>query len=239
MSTTTSEPLGYLSVCQARDGIMQPEKPEPPTPRRLPERERLAQVYEANQLPGAANPRWLFLTSRPGGEAAAGRISSGRLRIGGDGRTLPRWSNERTDGFDSLQLERGFTAEARVQVSGANSLRRGFDLEIYAAGIPLTANHYLLTITPSGVYYWYDRRFVPVAEGLDNAGAPHTYRLAVREDTAAQIYRDGKLLGAQAADLIIDWRQPARGSYLEWGLGTGKAEALVERIAYDLSGPYQ
>ena len=113
------------------------------------------------------------------------------------------------------------------------------DLELFARAGTINVNHYLLTVTTDAVHYWYDGRFVPVAEGLDNTGGAHSYRLAVRDDTAVQIYRDGALLAVHDADLLTSWRTPARGSYVEWGLGSPEAEAKVGRVAYDVSGAYQ
>jgi len=67
----------------------------------------------------------------------------------------------------------------------------------------------------------------------------HTYRLAIRDDTAVQIYRDQTLLGVEKPDLQIGWREPTRGSFIQWGLSAGEAEALVSHISYDLTGPCQ
>ena len=117
----------------------------------------------------------------------------------------------------------------------ANSLRS----ELFARAGTINVNHYLLTVTADAVYYWYEERFVPLAEGLDNTDDTHSYRLAVRDDTAVQIYRDGALLAVHDADLLTSWRTPARGSYVEWGLGSPEAEAKVGRVAYDVSGAYQ
>ncbi|MHC4574694.1 MAG: hypothetical protein ACYS76_11280 [Planctomycetota bacterium] len=61
----------------------------------------------------------------------------------------------------------------------------------------------------------------------------HTYRIAVRPDRVAQIYRDGKLIGARQHE----YRTP-REAYIQLGAGAG-AEVLVEYFAYDLTGPYQ
>jgi hypothetical protein len=115
----------------------------------------------------------------------------------------------------------------------------GVDLELFARAGTLNVNHYLLTVTARAIHYRYDGHLLPVAEGVDNTDGPHVYRLAVREDTAVQIYRDGVLLAVHDADLLISWRTPARGSYLEWGLGAPGAEARVDRVAFDASGAYQ
>ncbi|MHC4708160.1 MAG: hypothetical protein ACYS8I_13860, partial [Planctomycetota bacterium] len=97
----------------------------------------------------------------------------------------------------------------------------------------------LLSITATRVYYWHDNEFIEVAKGLDNSSEMHTYRLAIRDDTVVQIYRDNTLLGVKKADLQIGWREPARGSYIQWGVNTIETKAFVGHIAYDFAGPSQ
>jgi formylglycine-generating enzyme required for sulfatase activity len=95
---------------------------------------------------------------------------------------------------------------ATIELSGAQ------ELNLYVRTGPLTTNHY--TVKP----------------------AAGRYRLAIRDDTAVQIYHDGKLIAVEPADLIIDWRQPARGTYLEWRSG---ASIDTQFLAIDLSGAYK
>jgi hypothetical protein len=256
MSAGTSEPKGYLSVTQTADGAIQllstwnhyafnlawleAEAPRPssPKPRPLAGRETLARAFGASRLPTSGDPAWQLVAT----DAEEGRVArvleEGGLRITADGADLARWSNERLDGFHDTDIRSGLTAEIEVQVL-KSAAGRGVDLELFARAGTLTVNHYLLTVTADAVHYWYDGRFVPVAEGLDNTDAMHAYRLAVRDDTAVQIYRDGALLATHDADLLISWRTPARGSYVEWGLGSLEAEATVGRVAYDVSGGYE
>ncbi|MHC4389679.1 MAG: hypothetical protein ACYSX1_13880, partial [Planctomycetota bacterium] len=73
----------------------------------------------------------------------------------------------------------------------------------------------------------------PVAEGLDNTDAMHTYRVAVREDRVVQIYRDEKLLGVKR----YEYRTP-RDPYIQFGAGHG-VQALLNYVAYDLNGPFR
>jgi len=72
---------------------------------------------------------------------------------------------------------------------------------------------------------------VPLAEGLDNTDEMHTYRVAVRPDRVAQVYRDGELLGVKP----VEYRTP-RSPYIYFGAGAG-LEALVAYVSYDLDGP--
>jgi formylglycine-generating enzyme required for sulfatase activity len=256
MNAHNSEPLAYLSACQGPDGVIHlisswnhyafnlawlketpPKEPSGPAIRKLPVREKLAHVYDGTGLPENASPKWQFVAENV--HAADPLINPGQgvLKIGVDTLTRVRWSNERIEGVEQADAHKGTTAEISVQVNNSNQKNRGFDFEVFVRGGTLTVNHYFLSITPTGVYYLYDKEFVPIAEGLDNSSAMHTYRLAIRDDTAVQIYRDGELLGARRADLLIGWRVPARGSYIEWGGGASQTEALVDYIGCDLSGP--
>jgi hypothetical protein len=136
----------------------------------------------------------------------------------------PEGSNERDGTFDSLNAAKGFSIEMRTQ-SG-----RAANLDVYARSSALMSSRYSLRLTADAVEYWFDGAFRRVAATGGAGTAAHTYRLAVRDDTAVQIYRDGQLLATQPAAFIIDWRQPARGSYVEW--------SGAETLSYDLSGAY-
>jgi len=211
MNPGSSEPLGYLSVCQDIFGIihlisstnhyafniawLKDEAPAPvgPTARRLPQRRLLANVLDTEKRIG-------FL--------------------------------------EKVDAHRGLTAEAAVRIIESEPAR-GFDFELFIRGGTLTVNHYLLTITTGAVHYWYDNKFVPIARGLDNTDTVHTYRLAVREDTAVQIYRDEKLLATMPMDVRIGWMEPARGSYIRWGTTENNINTVIHKIAYDPTGPYR
>jgi hypothetical protein len=54
-------------------------------------------------------------------------------------------------------------------------------------------------------------------------------RVAVRPDTVAQVYVDGKLREVLPAELVIDWRVPARGTFMEWS---------GEAVRVDLGGAF-
>jgi formylglycine-generating enzyme required for sulfatase activity len=252
----SSEPLGYLSGTQSADGVIHilssanhyafnmawlSSTPPMRIGRQngvLESRRELSVVYNASTVPTQAKPPWHFLGETLESQSRAVRLVSRGLSIRPESDSFPRWSNERLDGFYAADPTLGFTAEIQTQVWGGKG-RTGIDFEIYARGGTLTANHYRISVTGNGVYYWYDGRLIPLATGLDNASGIHTYRLAVRPDTAVQIYRDDRLLSTQPQDLQTSWRQPTRGSYIEWGVAHRHSRALVSKIAYDLSGPYQ
>jgi hypothetical protein len=258
MNAHNSEPLAYLSVCQGLDGVIHlisstnhyafnltwlkespPDAPKMPTARSLPVRRRLKMIYNGSRLPTMSNPPWHFVAEAAEETRFAGIAYPGALRIDSEGQENICWSNERLEEHAKMDAHKGLAAEVAVQVPGSSQTNHGFNFEVFVRGGTLTVNHYSLAVTPTGVYYLYDRKLVEVAEGLDNSSAMHTYRLAVRDDTAVQIYRDGQLLGVQLADLVIGWREPARGSYIEWGCAAAQAEALVDYIAYDPAGPSQ
>jgi hypothetical protein len=55
------------------------------------------------------------------------------------------------------------------------------------------------------------------------AVGPGNWRITVREDTAAQVYREGKLADVLTPEIIIDWRLSARGRHLESRGGVRRA----------------
>jgi len=254
MNPHNSEPLGYLSACQDAFGVIHlisstnhyafnlawlkaspPEASKSPTPRILKARRQLAQVYDASVPPDKADPPWeLVSDTRQVADVETRRI----LRMGRAGRTCFKWSNERLDGLAEADAHNGLTAEVTVRVR-QSAPRRGFDFELFLRGGALTVNHYLITITATGVYYWYDNQFLEIVADLDNRSEMHTYRLAVRQDTVVQIYRDEQLIGVGRPDLQIGWAEPARGSFIRFGPGAAGTEAILDRLAWDTAGPFQ
>jgi hypothetical protein len=253
MNSDSSEPLGYLSGCQGQDGVIHlitsrnhyafnlewlrtsAELPAGPRPRSLPPEGELKVLYDGSGNPTESS--WHFVAQ--GSERdAVGAEGPGPATIRAGSGNGARWSNERTGVFPGADPHHGLTAEVTVQVVRTDQPDRGFDLEVYLRGGTLTVNHYLLSITPAEVFYWHDNEFRKMADGLDNSGGAHVFRMAVRDDTVFQVFRDGELLGLGKADLLIDWRRPARGSYMEWGMG-GPGEAVVGRVSCDLTGAYR
>jgi hypothetical protein len=113
------------------------------------------------------------------------------------------------------------------------------DLELYDA----QGARYAITITPGGIY-WYEGvvrgtsylpfdGFTPLAEGLDNADGLHDYRIAVRSDRVAQIYRDGERIGVRR----FEYRTP-REAYLAFGVGES-VTAEVASVGFDLEGAFE
>ncbi len=257
MDAHNSELVGYLSVCQTADDLVHlissqqhytfnlkwlttrpPAAPAPSSPkaRQLPARHSLAKIYRPKGLPSMDEWKWGFrggpkeddvITLSPGNPPKIHTADNQQCW----------WRSEKADGYDAVDRKKGFSAEIKTQIIKSTLGRRGVDLELYDG----FGSRYAITITDTGVY-WYEGlvrgsafldfdQYTLVAEGLDNTDMMHTYRLAVREDRVVQIYRDEKLLGMRR----YEYRTP-RAPYLQFGAGHG-VEALVDYIAYDLSGP--
>ncbi|MBI1789243.1 MAG: SUMF1/EgtB/PvdO family nonheme iron enzyme [Acidobacteria bacterium] len=219
-SPSTSEHLGYLSVTQSRDGLIH----------LLTSKNHyafnLAWIKQGQPaVPQEPQPNLLPVRTALTRTVTAAPIPGSQPQ---------RWSNERMDSTIALDPAKGFTVEARVQVFGSGA----FDLEAWAPSGPRFTTHYQIKVTTTAVFYWHDGDFGQIASGLDNAGAAHLYRLAVREDTAVQVYRDGRLLATLPADQGSSLAQAARGPYVEWGSGA-EARVSVERVALDPAGAFR
>jgi hypothetical protein len=116
---------------------------------------------------------------------------------------------------------------------------RGFDFELYAGNGSSSGNRYFISITTTGIY-WYDGGFSLLAEGLDNSGEMHTYRICVLPSAIAYIFRDGQLLAARQADHSVDTLLGASGPYFQWGDGASgsEADAELEYVSFDLEAGY-
>jgi len=257
MDAATGEPKGYLSVCQAADGIIHlissrlhyafnlawlktPLAPSPRfVPRRLPARRVLGVVFEPKMLPSAARPAWRFTGSGMKESKAVSFPAPGVMKIDTGGKQRARWVSDGPDGFGAVDPAKGFTAEIRLQVLKSTSRMRGIDFEAYVGDGSAAGSRYFITITRTAVY-WLDHGFTRLAEEVDNHSAMHVYRFAVREDGSVQIYRDDELLSVRPAAHAVDPLLPAHGPYLQWGEGAGasEADALVGHVAYDLTGAY-
>ncbi|HUT30555.1 MAG TPA: SUMF1/EgtB/PvdO family nonheme iron enzyme [Sedimentisphaerales bacterium] len=254
MSPHNTESVGYLAVCQTPDGVINlltsrqhcafnlkwvmtlppaaPTRPTPSDAKALPGKERLEKVYILSESMKRAE--W-FARS----ENFAKPPSSDRpLKISNEGGGFYERGADPA-GFAAVDDKKGFTVELKTKVIKRKPEAKAVDIELYDGA----GSRYALAITDTGVY-WYEgyiqgsaflplAEFVPVAEGMDNTDDMHVYRMAVRPDRVAQIYRDGRLIGARQHE----YRTP-REAYIQLGAGPG-AEVLVEYFAYDLGGPYQ
>ncbi|MHC4062750.1 MAG: sialidase family protein, partial [Planctomycetota bacterium] len=258
MDAHYSEFVGYLTVCQSPDNVIHllssqchyafnlkwlmtrppaASAPASPAVRQLPAKGSLPNVYRPKGLPTRDDWGWGLAGSSE--KDTISLASDGTLKIHTGEKQQLWFRSEKKDVFGPVDQEKGFTAEMRTQVLKASPNRRGVDLELYDGA----GSRYAITITDTGVY-WYEglvlgsvfldfEQFTALAEGLDNTGAMHTYRVAVREDRVVQIYRDEKLLGVKR----YEYRTP-RDPYIQFGAGHG-VQALLNHVAYDLSGPFR
>jgi hypothetical protein len=256
MNARNGEPVGYLTVWQGANGVIHllssrqhyafnpawietlpptpPPASPPPKAYQLPAMRRLPNIYRPKGLPSQDRWKWDF-SARNFKESDVISVSpEGHLKINTDAGRAFWLRTEEPDIFGAADPKTGFTVEIKTQVLKRSPNQRGIDLEIYDGA----GSRYVITVTDTGVY-WYEGlirgtallpfdQYIPLAEGLDNTDSMHTYRLAVRADRVAQIYRDGKLLGVRR----YQYRTP-RYPYILISVGSG-FQGLVEYVAYDL-----
>ena len=223
MGLGAAEPTGYVSITQARNGVIHV-------------------ISSMNHY--AFNLAWIKAApSHPSPMPAVRQLASKSLltvslspeqmqthRVA---RTL--WSNERTGAMDALDIEKGFTAEARISLGKSD--RDYFILRAFVRSGCTMCNRYWVKVTNQGAFYWYAQEW----HLLQDAVAPFrmgTYRMAVRDDTCVQIYRDERLLAAFPPSYEIGFAPPTRGSWLEWEIEIEGAEPSVAAVSYDLEGPF-
>jgi formylglycine-generating enzyme required for sulfatase activity len=259
MDASNSEPVGYLAVCQSADGIINlvssyqhyafntkwlmtapptaPPPPPPPAFKMIPLKADLPNVYEPKGLPSKDKWRWSFSSRHFNESDVVSMAGDGLLKIHTNDQQQFWLRTEKKEIFGPVNPKKGFTAEIKTHVLKRSPDQRGVDFELYDGA----GSRYAITITDTAVY-WYQgtvmssallpfSQYVPLAENMDNTDAMHTYRIAVREDRVAQVYRDGRLLGTKP----VEYRTP-RSPYIYFGAGPG-LEALVEYVSYDLDGP--
>jgi hypothetical protein len=223
MGPGAAEPTGYVSVTQARNGVIHaissmnhyafnlawikaaPAKPSPmPSVRNLAIKSTLSVACTAQQME--------------------------RYQV-----ALRHWSNERTGAMDALDIEKGFTAEAKIQLGDSD--KDQFILRAFVRSGCTMCNRYWLRVTNLGAFYWHAGDWQPLKDAIPPV-ALGSYRMAVRDDTCVQIYRDGRLLAAFPPSYEIGFAPPTRGCWLEWETGSDSLESSVQAIAYDLDGPF-
>jgi len=217
-----------------------------PQAKQLSAKRDLRSVYDPAGLPSQADWGWKFKGSKDekgdeiGESVTVSFPKKGIMKIRTGAGQQVWWRSEKDDTIGQCDYKRGYTAEIRAQVVKSSASERGVDLEIYNG----KGSRHVMTITANGVYWYegittgsafleFEGQYVPLAEGLDNTDSMHTYRLAIRPDRIAHVYRDGKLIGVKK----FEYRTP-RGPYIYFGLGRG-GEALIDYVGFDLSGPYR
>ena len=212
---------------------------QPPEPVELLGKAELDVVFDACNILTDGSP-WQWTGSGTTQEAVVSYPEPNIMRVDTGPGQRARWVNDNNDSFGPVDDGIGFTAEIRMRVFKSTSSSRGIDFELYVGDGSLPGKRYFITVTTTGIYWYEGGAFEPVTTGLDNSSQMHTYRLAIRRDGIAQIYRDGNLLGARIADFSIDHLVAAAGSYFQFGDGAESSETDVEfeYVAFDLSGPF-
>jgi hypothetical protein len=253
MDSDSSEPQGYLSVCQGRNGVIHMissnlyyafnqqwlEETPPPTfavqTKTLPVKNIPDSIYDCNEISTQSTEPWMFISD--GLESSFASIpSEGVIQLQADTGEMPRWSNERINSFVDAQVEDGFTIEAKCKVLSSSSSSSGFELEAVTRCGTLRILTYGLTVSPDRVYF----NGSLLASGLDNSSDFHRFRMSIREDSNVQIYRDFELLGTiRMTSQGTGWRLPTRGNYIEFGINADSADVLIDSIFYDYTGGYE
>lgn len=260
MSPYSAEPVGYLAVCQSPDGIihlissihhyafnkkwlMTPppvaKEPQQLKPKKLRVKRKLAKTYEPAVLPSEHNWKWNCNAKKIKEENAVSFLTKGIINLTTGPNQQIWFRSEEPEIFGKVKYKKGYTAEIKTQIIKTTDGERGIDLEIYNG---VGARH-VMTITEDAIW-WFNGvktgsgfisfdQYIPLAQNLDNTDTMHTYRIAVRPDRVAQIYRDNELIGTR----LYEYRTP-RGPYIYFGAGEG-VQALIDYVAFDLKGAFQ
>ncbi|HZQ43998.1 MAG TPA: SUMF1/EgtB/PvdO family nonheme iron enzyme [Acidobacteriaceae bacterium] len=221
MGPGNAEPTGYVTLTQARNGLIHVVSSmdhyefnlkwaenglKDPSP--LPQPRTLARKTElATQIPNADMHRYRT--------------------------ALHLWTNERTGALDTLNIAKGFTVEA--QLPAFTSSNDYFILRAFVRSGCTMCNRYWLRASQDGVSYWYAGRWQHLlAQYIPNA----RIRMAVREDTCVQIYYADKFLASYPASYEIGFAAPTRGSWFEWEYVPLGQESEPPLVAYDMSGAF-
>jgi len=249
MSATSAEPRGYLSICQAANGVihlisskqhyafnfawLNTPPPAPPEPVELKVKAELRATYRPAGLPSEAG--WRYNGTSANESEALEVLPGGGIRITTGANERVRWVGDTMKTF-AARADTGHTAEITVKVTRSTSNSRGIDFETYVPGV----GRAFITVTTSSVF-WHGGGFDRIAEKLDNASAAHTYRMAVGADGFVHIFRDGKRLAIRSAAAGPDPLARAKGAYIQWGEGAraSEANAVITRLGCDTTGAYR
>jgi formylglycine-generating enzyme required for sulfatase activity len=248
MSATSAEPRGYLSICQAANGVihlisskqhyafnlawLKTPPPAPPRPAELEAKAELQTSYRPTSLPTETG--WRYSGTGVAENKAVEVLPGGGVRLKTAANQRVRWVGEKKT--FAVAAGTAHTAEITMQVTRSTSNSRGVDFETYVPGI----GRAFITVTTSSVW-WHSGALEPIAEKLDNASAAHVYRLAISRDGLVQIFRDGKRLAVRPAASDADPLARAQGAYIQWGEGAAasEADAIITQVSYDTTGSYR
>lgn len=219
----------------------------------LPVAEKLSQIFTGGSLAAGRATGWQACADlgRLGADAPSVVGTAGTTadilvrgfatRADQDPSPLVYW----TAGPEHFDAARGITLEAKVYVTRVGNAERGFDLEAGLRRNDGTFRRYLVTVFPLRLQTFQNNPAPRNTAALethvlrsDLDTRPAVYRLAVRPDGVAQIYRDQELLGTTTGE-IVQGEAPAR-SYLRIGktVGGGEWAANIYHVAYDPTGAF-
>ncbi len=244
MSALSAETKGYMSICQAADGVihlisskqhyafnlawLQTPAPAPPPPAELDKKAALDKIYCPGRLP--TEDGWQFNgTNLSETDAVKVRSDGGLEIVTGPGQRA-RWIGEMNGPLPIDRASQGFTAEITMQVTRSTARARGIDFELFVPGM----GRAFLTVTQSAVF-WNGKGFECLVENVDNGSSPHTYRVVATQHLQVHVFRDGKRLATRRLAA-----SGARTGYLQWGEGAGasQADAIVHCLGLDLTGAF-
>lgn len=219
MGPGNSEPTAYVSMTQARNGVVHVTSSM---------NHYAFNLKWAESGPAAPNPLPSFKQLEPRAKLATSVLSS-KMEY----RKTPNlWSNERTGAMESIDLARGFTVEAKIASAGGKE--EECVLRVFARSGCTMCNRYWLRVTADGAFYWYAGQWQEL-NATDTAKS-EIYRLAVREDTCVQIYKGTKVIGLYPASYEIGFAPPTRGNWIEWEINSSDLKMLS--LNYDETGAY-
>jgi hypothetical protein len=212
---------------------------ENPVAVELPGNSNLSVVFSASDiLAPSSDWRWTGTGTTP--EAVTSYPEPNVMRVDSGPSQRARWVNDANDSIGAVDESIGFSAEIAMRVFNTTSASRGVDFELYIGDGSLPGKRYFITITTTAVYWYEGGAFKTIAAGLDNFSQMHTYRIAIRDDGIAQVYRDYDLLAVRIPDFSIDPMIGTAGPYLQFGDGAAGSEADfdVGYVALDRSGAF-
>jgi formylglycine-generating enzyme required for sulfatase activity len=224
MGPGNGEPTAYVTITQARNGVIHVVSSMNHYAFNLKWAE--SGPKDPSPMPGVKK-----LVSKGALAVSIGAEEMTRYRVA---RAL--WSNERTGAMEALDVEKGFTAEAKVRLGEKED--DAFVLRAFARSGCTMCNRYWLRVTRKGTAYWYAGGWKALEDAAPMT-AGGTYRMAVREDTCVQIYRDGRLLAVYPPSYEIGFAPPTRGNWLEWEMDVQGGDIGVPAIFYDLAGSFE
>jgi len=217
-----SEPTGYVTITQARNGLIHVVSS-------MNHYEFNLKWVESGSKNVSAMPIAKPLLSRT---HLADVVSKAQMDTWRVARSM--WSNERTGALDKLDIERGFSVEAMIEAMknpGDEFILRAF----IRSGCTM-CNRYWIRVTSNSLSYWYAGEWKEIAK--NNAPVAGTYRLSVREDTCVQIYCNRNLVATFPASYEIGFAPPTRGNWIEWESNLLAEEPHVQAISFDLEGSF-